>query len=233
LAAGTLNISRQMLFAAFGQEAPELTFFAGEVVVFSETAASYLHVVTVREVHWGEHGMNPRYSIELADGTVKSDITYAELDKSPVLLEVLKADPDAGFLRAEDKAAFYSKQLAACATPAQHSQNMSAALEPDEDELVDGYFNSPLHLLEEVISELNSVPVTRNTIRCLLPVEWLNDEVINYYIELLKVLTHTRSQHTYLRTTLTEMFLTCCSFVTRHLQHPRSVSSSTLTSGRS
>lgn len=203
LAAGTLNISRQMLFAAFGhQEAPELTFFAGEVVVFFEKAAMYLHLVTVREVHW-EHGTNPRYSIVLADGTVKSNITYAELDKT--FLKVLEADPDAGFLRAEDKAAFYSKQRAACAILAQHSQNMSAALEPDEDKLVDGYLDSPLHLLEAVVSELNSVPVTRNKIRCLLPTEWLNDEVINFYIELLKVLTHTCtctcacSQHTYLR----------------------------------
>ena len=41
------------------------------------------------------------------------------------------------------------------------------------------------------VNERNNIPVTREKILCLNPREWLNDEVINFFLELLKV--HNRS----------------------------------------
>ena len=231
-----------MLFEAVGKEPPKFTFSADEEVVFIDRAANYLRMVTVRGVHW-EKGVTPSFSIKFADGTVKSNITGLDLDRTPAFLKVLRENPDAGFLRTEDSTEFYKKQQVnesgqhSTSSPLQQqpqmylSQNISKALEPDENDLVDGYFDSPTHQLEEVISQLNSVPVTRNKIRCLMPGVWLNDEVINYYIELLKVLIYTSvCQH--MRISFSYVPSTCCiSFVTRQVQHPRSVSSSTLTSG--
>ena len=39
----------------------------------------------------------------------------------------------------------------------------------------------------EKLGELNNVPVTRKDMGTLRPAEWLNDEVINYFFEIMKV----------------------------------------------
>ena len=41
-------------------------------------------------------------------------------------------------------------------------------------------------LHSQVINELNNIPVTREKVQCLHKREWLNDEVINFFIELIK-----------------------------------------------
>ena len=39
----------------------------------------------------------------------------------------------------------------------------------------------------EKLGELNNVPVTRKDMATLRPTEWLNDEVVNYFFEIMKV----------------------------------------------
>jgi len=52
---------------------------------------------------------------------------------------------------------------------------------------VDAYLAPPPGVDEsEVINEVDNVPVTREKILCLQPREWLNDEVINFFMGLLK-----------------------------------------------
>jgi len=60
-------------------------------------------------------------------------------------------------------------------------------LTAEEDALVDGYLDDlPGADHDEVINEVNGTPVTRLKILCLQPMEWLNDEVVNFFMELLK-----------------------------------------------
>ena len=66
------------------------------------------------------------------------------------------------------------------------------ALTAAEVVLVDGYLSSDGNPLE-LLAQLNDIPVTREKMLCLRPGEWLNDEVINFFMELLKGRTAARS----------------------------------------
>ena len=60
-------------------------------------------------------------------------------------------------------------------------------LTEEEEATVDVYLHpSPGADESQIISELNNIPVTREKVLCLQPREWLNDEVINFFMELLK-----------------------------------------------
>ena len=62
-----------------------------------------------------------------------------------------------------------------------HNRALTAA----EAELVDDYLSGDGNP-SELLAELNNIPVTREKVLCLRPGEWLNDEVINFFMELLK-----------------------------------------------
>ena len=59
-------------------------------------------------------------------------------------------------------------------------------LTAEEEAIADEYLVDELHDPDEVINEANLTPVSRLKIRCLEPTEWLNDEVINFFMGLLK-----------------------------------------------
>jgi len=60
-------------------------------------------------------------------------------------------------------------------------------LTAEEEAIADEYLVDELHDPDEVINDvLNFAPVSRLKIRCLKPTEWLNDEVINFCMGLLK-----------------------------------------------
>jgi len=69
-----------------------------------------------------------------------------------------------------------------------HNRALTAA----EVELVDDYLSGDGNP-SELLAELNNIPVTREKVLCLRPGEWLNDEVINFFMELLKGRTAARS----------------------------------------
>jgi Ulp1 family protease len=53
-----------------------------------------------------------------------------------------------------------------------------------DNELVTDALNNP-HPPGEVLIEKYSIPITRQKIKCLCPSVWLNDEIINFYMQLL------------------------------------------------
>ena len=56
-----------------------------------------------------------------------------------------------------------------------------------EEAIADEYLVDVLHDPDEVINDIvNFAPVSRCKIRCLEPTEWLNDEVVNFFMGLLK-----------------------------------------------
>ena len=60
-------------------------------------------------------------------------------------------------------------------------------LTAEEEAIADEYLVDELHDPDEVINDVALyAPVSRLKIRCLAPTEWLNDEVINFFMGLLK-----------------------------------------------
>ena len=62
------------------------------------------------------------------------------------------------------------------------------ALTAGEEAIADEYLGGELHNPDQVINDImNFAPVSRLKIRCLMPTEWLNDEVVNFSMGLLQV----------------------------------------------
>ena len=60
-------------------------------------------------------------------------------------------------------------------------------LTAEEEAIADEYLVDELHDPDQVINDMmNFAPVSRLKIRCLEPTEWLNDEVVNFFMGLLK-----------------------------------------------
>ena len=71
------------------------------------------------------------------------------------------------------------------------------ALSPTEDAIVDGALaDGPP---DELLAELENVPVTRKDAATLRPRRWLNDEVVNYMVEL--ILPHAQRNGVYVTNT--------------------------------
>ena len=202
-------LAKQMFFPA-----PKLVVFGtGDRVLYagSDTEVVEVKVVGVR---W-EDGQ-PHYTIRLP-GNMERTVTQEELWQEAKWQKRLNDLPNMSLYCQQDMAECVNGDNSDQASPESdkieqpatrtHAQpyasssqgqpvtrtNISAALEPDEIKIVNAYFDTgdktEAQLGREVISELNNIPVTRLKIMCLQPTIWLNDEVINYYIELLKVLT--------------------------------------------
>ena len=172
----------------FGDEAAAAAAWAAEVAAGTWAAGD---AAAARAAH----ELQPTLHAALAPIASRAGALRAALDDAPLPkeeewaarvapLKAALADARARVGRAEEAARAAARPAAP--RPRGSRELPKRALTAAEQQRVDEWLAPGGGAPTEELAELNNVPVSRRDIATLRPGEWLNDEVINFYMELLK-----------------------------------------------